>query len=413
MKINLYLPLILLSFLYVSCNNDNIPEEYEQLLVATPVKMSLTEFRESVTILPPTSILVSGKIYAYEDYIFINDKNTGVHVIDNSVPLRPIKVAFIKIPGNVDISVKGDFLYADSMMDLLVFNISDIANITLENRLKDVLQAYTPFPEGAEWYNWDDFNYAEDIIVGWTLKEEMVLKEKLEPDVFLMESLASQSVGQSTGQGGSLARFKIVSDYLYAVDSHTIHVIDIEDLANPVNVKDVSAGFDIETIFNQGNHLYLGSMQGMYIYNISVPDNPTFISQFQHGTACDPVVVDGETAYITLRGGNLCGAIESGLFVIDVKDLSSPNQIAQYNLDNPYGLGVQGDLLFVCDGTSGLRVFNKKDPKNLVQIQHLKDINSFDVIPLEKKLLLIGSDKLHQFSYIENGIEPLSVLEMN
>ena len=66
------------------------------------------------------------------------------------------------------------------------------------------------------------------------------------------------------------------------------------DLGNPQDLEDVYAGFDIETIFNRGNHLFLGSMRGMYIYDITNPAVPTFVSEFQHGTACDPVVVDGE-----------------------------------------------------------------------------------------------------------------------
>ena len=57
---------------------------------------------------------------------YINDKYKGIHVIDNKNPENPVKIAFIKIAGNVDISVKDNYLYADSLKDLLVFNISNI-----------------------------------------------------------------------------------------------------------------------------------------------------------------------------------------------------------------------------------------------------------------------------------------------
>src|SRR5690606_16325402 len=114
-------------------------------------------------------------------------------------------------------------------------------------------------------------------------------------------ALANSAGGTSVGQGGSMARFKIVDDYLYAVDSHTINIFNISDLENPKDLDDVQAGFDIETIFNYGQHLFLGSMRGMYIYDITNPAMPTFVSEFQHGTACDPVVVDENYAYVTLR----------------------------------------------------------------------------------------------------------------
>ena len=79
--------------------------------------MSKAEFATSLSIEVPRPIDESGKVYTYQDYIFINDKSQGIHVIDNSNPQQPRKISFIKIPGNVDISIKDDFLFADSLMD--------------------------------------------------------------------------------------------------------------------------------------------------------------------------------------------------------------------------------------------------------------------------------------------------------
>ncbi|PCE65842.1 LVIVD repeat-containing protein [Sediminicola luteus] len=394
------------------CEND-VDSEFQNLLVATPLKMSLQDFRESGDIIPPRPILESGKIYVYGDLVFVNDKNAGVHIIDNSVRARPVKVAYLEIPANVDISVKNDFLYADSLMDLLVFDISDINSIRLVNRLENVLAHHQPIAEGAEWFDWEGFDYNTEVVVGWEMERKNVRIPEPEVGVFEDMALANAAAAEQVGQGGSLARFKIVADYLYAVDSHNINIIDISDLSSPQDKGDVFAGFDIETIFNQGDHLFLGSMRGMYIYDITNAAQPSLVSEFQHGTACDPVVVDGDMAYITLRGGNLCGATESGLFVVDVSDLQQPVQIAQYPMDEPYGLGVKDNLVFVCDGTSGLRILQGEDPKNLTQIQHIENINTFDVIPTDKSLLIIGDGTLYQYRYTVSGIEPLSVLELD
>ena len=70
------------------------------------------------------------------DYIFVNDVNKGIHIIDNTNPVIPKAFAYIKIPGNEDISVKDDFLYADSASDLLVFDISNINAINLAQESK-------------------------------------------------------------------------------------------------------------------------------------------------------------------------------------------------------------------------------------------------------------------------------------
>jgi len=210
-----------------------------------------------------------------------------------------------------------------------------------------------------------------------------------------------------------LARFKIVNDYLYAVDRHTINVFEISDLENPRDLEDVYAGFDIETIFNKGNNLFLGSMRGMYIYDITSPATPTFISEFQHGTACDPVVVDGDYAYVTLRGGNNCGATESGLFIVDISDLTTPVLATSYAMDEPYGLGIKDNKLFICDGKSGLKIYDKTDIENLVLLNHYENNITFDVIPMNETLIMIGDDILYQYRYLDNDIELISSMNLN
>ena len=414
MKKNVLLLLFVASLGSLSCEkNDN--DKYDDYLVARPLKVSKTEFKNGVDIIAPMPIEESGKIYAYQDYIFVNDKYRGVHVIDNSDPSAPKKISFIKIAGNVDISVKDDYLYADSITDLVVLDITDVHNIRIVNRLDNVLHGNIVWPAEAEIFEDTEIDYENEIIVGWeTVTERRLISEYEQNfgrgDIF---ALAETDNDASVGQGGSLARFKIVDNFLYAVDSHSINVFNIEDLENPKDLEDVYAGFDIETIFNKGQYLFLGSMSGMYIYDISSPAMPEFVSEFQHGTACDPVVVDGDYAYVTLRGGNFCGATESGLFIVDISDITNPELKISYPMDGPYGLGVKDEKLFVCDGDSGLKVYDKTDVENLVALNHFADINTFDVIPLEHSLLMVGQDVLYQYSYLENDIALMSTLQLN
>ncbi len=414
MKKNFLLLLFVASLGFLSCEK-NDDDKYADYLVARPLKVSMTEFKNGVDIIAPKPIEESGKIYAYQNYIFVNDKYRGVHVIDNTDPNDPKKISFIKIAGNVDISIKDDYLYADSITDLVVLDISDINNITIVNRLDNVLRDNIVWPAEADIFENGDIDYENEIIVGWETVTERRLISEYEKnfgrgDVLALAEAANDA---SVGQGGSLARFKIVDDFLYAVDSHNINVFNIEDLENPQDLEDVYAGFDIETIFNRGQHLFLGSMRGMYIYDISSPATPTFVSEFQHGTACDPVVVDGDYAYVTLRGGNFCGATESGLFIVDISNINSPELKISYPMDGPYGLGIKDEKLFVCDGDSGLKVYDKTDVENLVALNHFENINTFDVIPLENSLLMVGEDILYQYEYLENDISLMSTLQLN
>ncbi len=405
----------IVALVFVSC--DDKEDDYADYLVARPLIMSRAEFATSLSIEVPRPIDESGKVYTYKDYIFINDKYQGVHVIDNSNPEQPRKISFINIPGNVDISVKDDFLFADSLMDLVVLDISDINTIKPVDRLENVLGNNVFFPLGVDIYEHEDYDYETEIVIGWQTTTERRLIEEVEQQIgdvlFNDMALAESTNGGNTGQGGSLARFKIVDEYLYAVDRNNINIFNISDLENPQDLEDVFAGFDIETIFNRGDHLFLGSMRGMYIYDISAPETPTFVSEFQHGTACDPVVVDGDYAYVTLRGGNGCGALESGLFIVDISNIENPKLTIEYPMDEPYGLGIKDERLFICDGSAGLKVYDKTDVNNLKSLNHFKDIVTFDVIPLESYLIMVGDDVLYQYEYLDNNIKLISQIGLN
>lgn len=408
-----FFSILILSFVACTDKDDSLYADY---LVAKPLTISKAEFKNSVKILPPRFIEESGKIYAYKNLIFINDKYQGVHVINNSNPKSPSKIGFIKIPGNVDISVKNDLLYADSLTDLVVIDISNMEDFRVVNRLENVLNGYVNWPTDVDIFENADYDYENEILIGWqTVTESRLISENQNRFVgwdFALINTANSSEARAVGQGGSLARFKIVDDYLYAVDENNINIFNIQDAENPKALAPVFAGFQIETIFNLGENLFLGSRIGMYIYSISNPAVPSFVSEFTHGTACDPVVADENYAYVTLRGGNFCGAAASELLIIDIKNLSNPTLLKSYPMDGPYGLGIKDNKIFICDGNSGLKVYDKTDVMNLKSLNHFKDIQTFDVIPLENNLLMVGDEMLYQYEYLENKISLLSSLSL-
>ena len=398
----------------LSCDK-NDDADYEFVQVATPQLMSKTAFRSSVEVIAPKTIEEPGKIYVYQDYIFVGDVHSGIHIIDNSDPKSPKAIKFIQIPGNEDISVKDNFLYADSATDLVIFDISDINNISIIEQLEDVFNVYNyDIPVEAEAVDYGKFDFDDDIIVGWTLTTERRKKVDNTIDIALDDGVVLSAGAESTtGTGGSLARFQIVDNYLYTVGNYEMAIFNIQNLAEPVLSNTQYAGWNIETMFQAEGYLYLGSTNGMYIYNLVNPSSPEFVSDFTHWEGCDPVVVDGDYAYLTLRGGNLCGQLESVLEVIDISDKTNPTLAARYNLENPYGLGIKNNMLYVCDGTAGLKLFERETSEDLRLVNSLKDIQAKDVIPLEKSLIMIGEKTLYQYDYMENNIGLISSYILN
>ena len=410
---HLFLPLFFLMALSCDKNDD---ADYEFIQVASPKLMSKAAFRSAVKVNAPKTIEEPGKIYVYQDYIFVSDVDSGVHIIDNTNPEMPQAIKFIEIPGNEDISVKDNFLFADSATDLVVFDISDINNLVMSERLEDVFTVYDyDIPIEAQEVDYGKYNYEEEIIIGWTLSTER--RKKVDNtrviDVIFNDGMVSSQAESSTGTGGSLARFQIVDNYLYTVGNYEMAIFNIQNLEEPFLVNTQYAGWNIETMFQAEGYLYLGSTNGMYIYNLKNPSAPEYVSEFTHWEGCDPVVVNGDYAYLTLRGGNLCGQLESVLEVIDISNKSNPTLSARYDLENPYGLGIRNNMLYVCDGTAGLKLFELETPKDLKLVNTLGDIQATDVIPLENNLIMIGGNTLYQYEYKENNIELISSYLLN
>ncbi len=88
----------------------------------------------------PKKIEKAAKIYNYKDgdILLINEKNRGIHLIDNRNPQNPINLNFIEIPGNIDMAVKGNYLYVDSFTDLVVLDIHDLHDIKTVYRKEDI-----------------------------------------------------------------------------------------------------------------------------------------------------------------------------------------------------------------------------------------------------------------------------------
>lgn len=214
---------------------------------------------------------------------------------------------------------------------------------------------------------------------------------------------------ESTGQGGSMARFTIVGDQLYAVDDQNLMAFDISD---PLNVDLTSKTqidwWGVETIFPMGDKLFLGTSSGMHIMDISNPDNIVKLSTYEHVVSCDPVVAQGNYAYVTLNSSQFrCGRNVNQLQVIDISDIINPKKIQSYPMSSPKGLGIDDSLLFVCDENQ-LKVFNASDPRNLIQINSIRVEGTYDVIPYNDLLLLISDEGLKQYTYSEGKLNYLS-----
>lgn len=218
----------------------------------------------------------------------------------------------------------------------------------------------------------------------------------------------SDTSGQTSGAGGSTARFTVAGDYLYSVDQASLKSFLITDPANPVFKSKTDVGINIETIFPYKDKLFIGSSSSMYIFSLENPGKPHLLGSatYQLRMSCDPVVVKDNAAYATLRADSPCGGWGiSSLVVYDVSSFSSPILKAAVPLTSPYGLGVAGNALYVCNGENGLTIFNVSDPFAPSMVSELQDRSFYDVIPYDNILICQVSNG---FALYDIGSNPLS-----
>ncbi len=346
----------------------------------------------------PRPLRKPGKIYFMGNYLLINERNEGIHVFDNSDPYRPIPVVFWKIPGNVDMAMRGHYLYADQYVDLLALDVSDVHQPKTICRRQDVfsLLGYRPgkgyfvgYQETqiTETIDCENPNYGKEWY--WCGDYSVAIKETSLPGAIGNGSLP-------TGIAGSFARFGQWGDYLYCVDNQRLHSFSTANPACPALLQSQHVGWNIETIFPWKNRLFIGSNNAVHIFQLSNPTLPTREATFSHTTGCDPVVCDEENAYVTLHAGTSCNGTLNQLDVLDIRYLPHVSLVRTYPMTKPLGLAVTPHLLFLCD--DGLKIFDKTNPKELKLLNHVRDLDTYDVIALTPKhLLVIGREGFFQY----------------
>lgn len=418
----IFIPAFALMILLLSACED---KKYQTYKANVPIYMSYNELRKAVKVESSIPLKEPGKIYFKDNYIFINEYMKGIHIIDISDPASPTPLSFINIPGNVDMAIKDNILYADSYIDIVLIDISNPTAPVETNRMDSILM-YT-LPQYDYKFPLAQIDYKKGVVTGWVTEDyTQELYNNPYPwrfygEYVMMDALSSSSFapisgGGSYGVGGSMARFATYDQYLYLLEQNSqLKIFDISNIDEPLMSYDKHAGWGLETMFIYEDYMYLGATNGLHIFDLQFPNNPIKKSEYSHVTSCDPVVVSGNTAYVTLRSGNICGGTADLLEVINVANKSNPQLLASYPMNEPYGLGVSGNTLFICQGDNGLIVYDSADKLNISnhKLAEFPNIHAFDVIPLDTILFAIGNSGFYIYDYSDvNNISLLSTIEI-
>ncbi|HXS56492.1 MAG TPA: hypothetical protein VN726_10240, partial [Hanamia sp.] len=361
--------LALLAIFFSSCIKDSC-SHLQTYTFYEPVYKTTAQVKADIKSGTPQEVKNPGKIVIRGRYIFLNEVDKGIHVIDNSNASSPKNVAFIDMPGNMDLAVKGNILYADLYTDLVTLDISNPLNVAVKKFNEGV------FPFRV--YGSGFYNDTSKVITDWIKRDTTVVEDcgnfQMPGGNIYFDAAASFSNQSSSGtkasspigKGGSMARFSIVDHTMYTVSNSDLNVFNISNAIDPVYKNKVNlGGWNIETIFPFKDKLFIGSQNGMFVYNINNPNSPALVGQFSHVQSCDPVIADDNFAYVTLRTGSACFGNANQLEILQLNSFTNPTLVKAYPFTNPHGLSKDGKILFICDGADGLKIYNASNVSDI------------------------------------------------
>jgi hypothetical protein len=302
-----------------------------------------------------------------DNLLLVSDSSTGLHIYDVSNLSAPEKRIQIPLDGNMSSAVKDDVIYTNDYGQLQAIRLTDDGY--------EVLAAL-----GAKYKDYGDVNPGYNEYSSFSC---------------LCTTGTFDAKNGATGStGSSYATFALVGDQLYRVDDASLLVYDVTAADKPKKVSSNHVGWDIETLFPTSNLLFVGGLRGMYVFDRSDPLHPRQISKIEHARACDPVVVSGSTAYVTLRGGSGCGQAPDELLCVSIKDPQQPRVLGEKPLESPHGLGVQNAQLYVSHGPKGYSLLDVSTPSTPQILKTWPGEPTRDFIWSGATLFVLGEDNV-------------------
>ena len=367
------------ALIMTTATSEKKSDENEKHSVPTP--SPIDDFCENIAIsdseitwTSTRSISKIGKIGIYESTIFVSDGKDGIHVIDNSDRRNPSIIGFIKIPGNIYMTTKKGIIYANAYQNLVMI---DATNIPMIKNIRVIPEVFLNRADSCQ-------------------KNQ--------------ESAMMNYSGVDMSNVGNVSRFAIVGSYLYVIDNVKLKFIDISTPEEPKDVSEQTIVFEGESIFGSYSNIFIGSKNGLYIYDISNAGAPTFISLFTHSNACDQVKEDNDYLFISSKKSELCPENANELKIVDISNIREPQVEKVYPLTEPAGLSLNEGKLYICDGNE-LKTFDSSDVLQIEMQNSIKKTGCMDIIYDKSALIVTSESGITQYDISNGELEELSHLD--
>ena len=105
-------------------------------------------------------------VFEEGDRLYTVDADRGVHVVDNSDPLSPRQLVFIRILGVRTASVSDNFLYANNFTDFVTIDVSNLDNVVVVDRQANFYETPPASPPNFQGF-FECYDEDQGPLLGW------------------------------------------------------------------------------------------------------------------------------------------------------------------------------------------------------------------------------------------------------
>jgi hypothetical protein len=115
----------------------------------------------------------------------------------------------------------------------------------------------------------------------------------------------------------------------------------------------------------------------------------------------------------SIRDGTECRLTANNSLAIT--DLTNPaSSVLALSVATPFGLSIDGDVLFVAQGDNGMAIYNIQDPSHPSLMQRYSEIKGEYINAVNGHLIVTNKDAISQYDYSDiNNIKLLSSIAVH
>jgi hypothetical protein len=322
-----------------------------------------------------------------DDALFLISDRSRLVIVNISNPVQPEIISSTIIGSNItDLSISGSYAYCvqwDSLQQLLIFDISNIANPVFTGSI-DIPGAYAVSAAADIACVTSDTGFAivdvsiptnPTLVVNYDLNvndpaEDLAIHSSnayvCTRSRFYIVDISNPEVPTTIGSCGvnlSAERLVVANDRAYLSSIYGLELINLSDLLHPFSQGRYNRG--VNYTFVQNYSAFLASPYGLFILDVEDSAHPEVIACYYANTDAVPHTSSNNLLYLLSNSNDTSGIQHSSFVIMEFDDSLNPRILSSYPVQ-PYASDItsNGQYAYIADNDSGLLVLNISDINN-------------------------------------------------